>query len=151
MIYLVDTNVLLPFVNPSDSDQPMVQAATKKLWANNDELKTTLQNLAEFWNVCTRPRSQRNGLNLPTSTTDRLLQRAEQVFPLLLDSLDTYREWHRLVVSHRVLGKQVYDARLVAAMIAHGVTRILTFDVDDFKRYKPEGIVAVNPADVLAR
>ena len=149
MIYLVDTNVLLSFANPSDSHHQIVQSAARKLWANNDELMTTLQNLAEFWNVCTRPRSRRNGLNLPTSTADQLLQRAEQVFPLLPDSLATYREWRRIVVSYRVLGIKVYDARLVAAMIAHGMTRILTFDIDDFTRYKPEGIIAVNPADVL--
>ena len=147
MVYLVDTNVLLSFVNSSDSRHQIVQSAARKLWANNDELKTTLQNLAEFWNVCTRPRSQRNGLNLPTSQTDQLLQTAEQVFPLLPDTPSVYNEWRQLVVSYGVSGVQVHDARLVAVMLAHGVTRILTFDAK-FSRYLREGIVVVDPAHV---
>ena len=46
-----------------------------------------------------------------------------------------------------VLGTQVYDARLVAAaMLAHGIDRILTFDVADFSRY---GVTVVHPAAVV--
>lgn len=147
MVYLVDTNVLLPFVNPNDSRHQIAQSAARQLWANSDELKTTLQNLAEFWNVCTRPKNQRNGLNLPISQTQRLLQTAEQVFPLLHDTSSVYNEWRHLVVSYGVLGVQVHDARLVALMLSHGVTHILTFD-SKFSRYLPEGIVVVDPANV---
>ena len=53
---------------------------------------------------------------------------------------------HALVIDYRVSGVQVHDARLVAAMLAHGVTHILTFNTADFARYAPEGIVAVAPA-----
>jgi hypothetical protein len=41
-------------------------------------------------------------------------------------------------VTHGVIGSQVYDARLVAAMTVHGVGRILTFNVADFSRYPIE-------------
>ena len=51
-------------------------------------------------------------------------------------------------MDYEVLGVQVHDARLVAAMIAHNVTHILTFNVTDFARYTDEGIEAVNPAAV---
>jgi len=44
-----------------------------------------------------------------------------------------------------VLGAQVYNARLVAAMLAHGINRILTFNVADFSRY---GVTAVHPVAV---
>lgn len=148
MVYLVDTNVLLSFLNPSDSRHQIVRLAVRRLWANDDELKTTLQNLAEFWNVCTRPRSQRNGLGLSTCQTDQLVQVAEQVYPLLPDAPSIYNEWRRLIVSYGVSGVQVHDARLVAAMLAHGVTRILTFD-SRFSRYQREGIVVVNPTRVM--
>ncbi len=33
------------------------------------------------------------------------------------------------------MGKQAHDTRLVAAMIAHEMTHILTFNTDDFKRF----------------
>jgi len=52
-------------------------------------------------------------------------------------------EWRRLVLIHSVLGAQVHDARLVAAMQVHGVTPILTLDELDFRRYS--GIVVIHP------
>ena len=51
-------------------------------------------------------------------------------------------------MTYGVSGVQVHDARLVAAIISHGATHILTFDTVDFARYAPEGIVAVDPAAV---
>lgn len=34
-----------------------------------------------------------------------------------------------------VRGRQVYDARLVAVMLAHGITHILTFNGNHFRRF----------------
>jgi hypothetical protein len=53
--------------------------------------------------------------------------------------------WRRLVVDHAVQRFQVYDVRLAD----HGVTHILTFNADDFRRYP--GIVPVTPAEAAAR
>jgi hypothetical protein len=58
-----------------------------------------------------------------------------------------------LVVDHGVSGKQLYDtrfhdARLVAAMIVHGITPLLTLDAGDFSRF-PE-ITAVHPRVLVA-
>ena len=59
-----------------------------------------------------------------------------------------YVEWLSLIVLHSVCGVKVYDARLVAAMSVHGVTRLLTFNVEDFTRYG--NIEVLLPKDVLA-
>ena len=147
MIYLVDTNVLLRFLRHDDPSHQIVQDTVHKLEAGGHQLQTTLQNLAEFWNVSTRPANE-NGFGQTPVETDQLLQELELLFSLLSDSDDVYREWRRLVVKYNVAGVQVHDARLAAAMIAHNVTHILTFNVTDFERYKPEGIMAVNPAAV---
>ncbi len=146
MIYLVDTNVLLGAVHTEDSRYPIVQTAVSKLWTNGDQLQTASQNLAEFWNVSTRPKHL-NGFGRTPLETDPLLQELERLFPLLKDSHNVYPLWRRLVVKYDVSGKQVHDARLVAAMVFHGVKRILTFNTADFTRYAAEGITAVNPAD----
>ena len=147
MIYLVDTNVLLRFLHHDDPSHQIVQDAVRKLEAGGHQLQTTLQNLAEFWNVSTRPANQ-NGFGHTPVETNQLLQDLEKAFSLLPDSADVYREWRRLVVKYEVLGVQVHDARLVASMITHNVAHILTFNVTDFERYKSEGIMAVNPAAV---
>ena len=147
MIYLTDTNVLLGVAHPADPRYPIAQATMHKLWANAHELQATSQNFAEFWNVSTRP-TDRNGFGLTPDETDELLQGLERSFSLLPDSPDTYPIWRRLVVDYDVSGVQVHDARLVAAMISHDVTHILTFNTQDFTRYVPEGIVAIDPAAV---
>ena len=121
--------------------------AVHKLEADGHQLQTTLQNFAEFWNVSTRP-TERNGFGRMPEETDELLQDLEKAFSLLPDSDDVYPEWRRLVVKYNVAGVQVHDARLAASMIAHNVAHILTFNVTDFERYKPEGIMAVDPAAV---
>jgi predicted nucleic acid-binding protein len=49
------------------------------------------------------------------------------------------------VTAHGLIGNQVYDARLVAAMRVQGIRRILTFNAEDFARY---GIEVIHPSAV---
>lgn len=58
-----------------------------------------------------------------------------------------YREWRRLVTTHGITGLRVHDTRLVAAMLVHGVTHLLTFNEGDFRPY-PE-IIVVTPNQIL--
>ena len=147
MIYLADTNVLLGFSYPADSRYPIVRPAVRELLAKGHQLQTTLQNFAEFWNVSTRPTPQ-NGFGRTPSETNQLLKYLEGFFPLLPDSADVYSVWKRLVIDYNVSGVQVHDPQLVATMLVHGVTHILTFNTADFTRYADEGIIAINPAAV---
>ncbi|MGH9877556.1 MAG: type II toxin-antitoxin system VapC family toxin [Nitrososphaerales archaeon] len=147
MIYLVDTNILLRVLRRTDPRRAIVRGAARTLRTNSHELHATSQNFTEFWNASTRPMN-RNGFGLTPTETGRLLWIAERLFPLLPDSLAIYPEWRRLVVEYSVSGVQVYDARLVASMLVHNVTHILTFNTSDFARYAPEGIVAVDPTTV---
>jgi len=67
-------------------------------------------------------------------------------FFTLLPELPLQDEWERLVAVHNVSGKNTHDARLVAAMIVHGVSTILTFNVHDFTRYP---ISVLDPATLI--
>ncbi|MBX9257628.1 type II toxin-antitoxin system VapC family toxin [Desmonostoc muscorum CCALA 125] len=147
MMYLVDTNFLLRFVDRSSSINPIVRNVRKKLTSNGEQLTITPQNCIEFWNVATRP-AAKNGLGLTPPYANRLLQIIERLFPLLPDTPAIYPEWRRLVVTYSVSGVQVHDARLVASMKANGVTHILTFNTSDFTRYAVERIVVVDPITV---
>lgn len=147
MIYLADTNIVLRLLHRTDPRHIMVRQAVRTLRLNGHELCATPQNFTEFWNACTRP-INRNGFGLTPRQTQQLLQTAEQLFPLLPDSSGIYPEWKRLVADYSVSGVQVHDARLVAAMLIHRVTRILTLNISDFDRYTPEGIIAVDPETV---
>ncbi len=147
MIYLTDTNFLLRFSYRTDLRHRIVRLAARKLRADGHQLQAVSQNFAEFWNASTRP-IDRNGFGLTPLEADQHLRRIEQLFPLLPDSPAVYSEWRQLIVNYGVSGVQVYDARLVAAMISHGVTYILTFNTADFARYISAGIVAVDPSTI---
>jgi predicted nucleic acid-binding protein len=108
---------------------------------------TSPQNAAEFWNVCTRPASARGGLGLSIAETERRLRIIERLFPVLVDHPAAYAHWRTLIVAHGVMGVQAHDARLVAFMIAHGLTHLFTLNAPDFARYP--AIVAIRPADVV--
>ena len=145
---LLDSNILIRWVRPDDRDYAIVKSALDVLVRQGSTLCYTSQNLAEFWNACTRP-VNRNGYGLTPQEADRRARLFEGRLRLLPDNLATHHEWRRLLVSHDVSGVQVHDARLVAAMRVHGVKLILTFNVEDFKRYKD--IEAVHPSSALSR
>lgn len=146
--YLVDTNVLLRFVKPDDRDYLLVRSVVHQLWMAGEDLCYTSQNLAEFWNTCTRP-AERNGYGLSIREVDRRARLVEDLLTFLEDSKAVHLEWRKLVVAHSVSGAQVHDARLVAAMHVHQVTHLLTFNTPDFVRYT--GIIPVNPQSVRAQ
>lgn len=145
--HLVDTNSLLRFAERTHPLHPTVRNAVDTLRTNGSPLFCTSQNLVEFWNVATRP-AAKNGFGLSLAEADALLKLIEQVFPRLPDTDAIYPNWRNLVVTFGVSGVQVHDARLVAAMQAHNLSRILTFNVSDFARYAPLGIVPVDPTTI---
>lgn len=95
----------------------------------------------------TRP-AEGNGFGKTPSEAEPLLELTEQLFPRVADPPDMYERWRQLVVRFGVCGVQVHDARLVAVMLAHDVSWILTFNAKDFKRYAEVGIRALDPAAV---
>jgi predicted nucleic acid-binding protein len=116
------------------------------LLEGEDLVCITTQNLIEFWNVATRP-LKRNGLGMTVAQTDDELGKLENLFTVLLDSPELYFVWRTLVTKYGVMEVQVHDTRLVAAMLVHGITHILTFNTSDFKRFSE--ITVVHPADII--
>ncbi|HEV3256865.1 MAG TPA: PIN domain-containing protein, partial [Gemmataceae bacterium] len=126
MNVLIDTNVLGRLAEPVHPQHPLADDATKALRGRGDSPCVVPQVLYEFWVVATRPAAQ-NGLGLTAAQAETEISRIEAFFPLLADSGATYAEWRRLVTAHQVIGKSAHDARIVAAMLVHRVTHVLTF------------------------
>ncbi len=146
MGFLVDTNLLLRSVEAS---HPMYMDATNaisSLLKQGEHLYIVPQNLIEFWNVYTRP-VERNGLGHNLAEAEAEINRLKAFFPLLLDMEAIYEEWEKLVVKYAIRGVNVHDARLVAAMLVHGLTHILTFNVGDFMRYTE--ITTIHPKAII--
>jgi predicted nucleic acid-binding protein len=142
---LVDTNILLRIARRSDPQHPLIDAALAKLALAGTTLHYTHQNIAELWNVMTRPVA-RNGFGLAATEAEREVRVIEAEMGLLPDNDATYREWRRIVLRYRVSGVQVYDARLAAGMLVYGVSHILTLNIADFSRYT--GLTAVHPTSL---
>jgi predicted nucleic acid-binding protein len=132
--YLADTNILLRSAEPAHPTHADAVRAVSILLNRGERVCVLPQNLIEFWNVATRPASV-NGLGFSLSQTDAEVSRLESLLTVLPDSPAIYPEWRHLVVAHSVSGKQVHDARIVAAMNVHQLRHLLTFNLDDFKRY----------------
>lgn len=145
---LVDTNVLVRAIQKDDRQmRSCARDSLKALHHLAVAICVFPQNLIELWSVSTRP-IYANGLGLSLSDAERNLKRCEALFHVFPETQSIFSEWKRLIARYEVSGIKVHDARLVAAMNVHGVRRILTFDVDDFKRY--EGIQILHPQDVLS-
>lgn len=147
MSYLLDTNILLRLISPDDSMHSEAVEATDTLDANRERLVIAPQNLIELWNVCTRP-SDKNGFGFTPEATKAEVDRLKRLFTILHDVREVYGEWERLVTTYEVKGAKVHDTRLVAFMMVHQISHILTFNVKDFRRFSAE-VTAVNPQQII--
>ena len=142
MDVLADTNIILRSVQRSDPQYALVRRAITILIGDGNRVCVTSQNLIEMWAVCTRTR-EANGLSFSPSHANLVVASVEHSVFRLPDSDEIYPEWRRLVVTYGVSGKKTHDARLVAAMLVHGVSHVLTFNDADFARFP--GITVLNP------
>lgn len=141
-LYLADSNILLRLTKRDHPQYPLMRGAVHALRQKGMTPAYTLQNMTEFWNASTRP-MDRNGFGLTEAETERNARIIERSFTFLADTEAVYREWRRIVVQYSVSGVQVHDARLAAAMYAHGISEILTLNSADFARFA--GIHSIDP------
>ena len=147
MSYLVDTNLLLRFFDLADPQNAEIVRALDTVTKASEETFVCAQVLIEYWVVATRPREV-NGLGLDVADADQNLNEIEALFLCLPEPPDIAKRWRKVVTQHSEIGKQAHDARLVALMLSHGISHILTLNPSDFARY-PE-ITPLTPAEVLS-
>ncbi len=143
MQFLLDSNILCRLARPDDPQYEAARQAVRALLEKGDELCLTPQVEREFWVVATRPRAQ-NGLGMTSAEADSNLNTLSGFCRLMADVPAVHEQRRRIVFDNQVQGKQAHDAGIVAAMQVHGITTILTFDVNDFVRYE-HLIVVVAP------
>ncbi|MGA2229542.1 MAG: type II toxin-antitoxin system VapC family toxin [Tepidisphaeraceae bacterium] len=143
----VDTNILTRLAQMKHPHYIAACAAVGGLLSMGHKLCIVPQNLFEFWAVATRPEGE-NGLGMAVPDAKLEVERVKRSFVLLADSPALLNEWEHLVVAHNCKGKSSHDARIIAAMITHGVDHLLTFNAGDFGRYA--NITVLDPAAVAA-
>ena len=136
---LLDTNLLGRITDSSDPQCAASRHAISSLLAARERLIIVPQNLYEFWSVATRrcglPPAGQNGLGMTAEQASQWIRFFQRRFTLLPDREELTGRWHDLVRTFDVKGTRSFDTRLVAAMQTYGIARILTFNINDFKRY----------------
>lgn len=132
--YLLDTNVVMRFCNPSDAQHKLAVDAVSHLLMQSNECLLVSQIIVEFWVVATSP-IQVNGLGWSVERTRSTINQLLDRFPLLEESPQIFSNWLDLVTINKVMGKRTHDARIIAAMIAIGVTHLYDFQPKRFCGY----------------
>jgi predicted nucleic acid-binding protein len=134
MPYLADTNIVIRRSVTGDPQYATISAALTLLQQQGETVYVTAQNLVEFHALASRP-IKANGWGLTTAQATAERRKIEAIFPLLPETPGIYPLRRNLIDTYSVIGRQVYDARLVAVMQAHAITHLLTLDPTDFRRY----------------
>lgn len=129
----VDTNVLVYSSQKQSAFHARVTAALDQARQQRQELWISRQILREYLAIVTRPQRDVPPLAVADALTDA--DRFEGDYNVAEDGPEVFSELCRLLARIPVGGKQVHDANIVATMLAHGETRLLTFNAADFRRF----------------
>jgi predicted nucleic acid-binding protein len=129
----------------SDALQAAATEAVDALLRSGEEVFITPRVVMEYRAVATRPVSS-NGLGLTAEQIRTETDLIEQALGMLPDRPDVYPVWRELVDEYGVMGRQVFDARLVAVMVVHGVENLLTLNASHFARFRE--ITVRTPGDL---
>ena len=117
-------------------DHPFHERARNKLnqlVSDGEILHLSRQIVREVVSVCTLGRNLSHALSWPELRPHLDAVISQTV--LLEDHGGSIRKLIDLAAQHAVLGKQIHDTNIVATMLTHGITRLVTFNPDDFKRF----------------
>ena len=87
--YLLDTNVVLRFSNPSDDQHYLATEAVATLLLQGHECYLTAQILIELWVVATRP-VEVNGLGWSVGQTHGVIEQLLNRFPMVDGNLPDF-------------------------------------------------------------
>jgi len=130
----IDTNALVYADQAHSAFHRSARAALGRLEQEGAELWISRQVLREYLATVTRPGSA----SMPAMTRPAAAAAVEgfvSAYRVAEDGPQTTVRLLELVRTVPMGGKQVHDANIAATMLAHGITRLLTFNVADFRRF----------------
>lgn len=126
----VDTNILIYADVPAAPECQAARRILEDLTSQGIEIWISRQVLREYMAFMTRSQTLMKPVPREKVATD--IRRWSSQFKIAEDgSLVT----ERLLASFSIGGKQVHDANIVATMLAHGINRLVTHNVADFRRF----------------
>jgi predicted nucleic acid-binding protein len=123
----VDTNVLAYATIPGSPRQFPALQALQRLDEENAEVWISRQVLRELAVVISH--------HLRPEETTTALRELERCFCIAEDSALVSEQLYLLLETIPARGKIVHDANIVATMLAHGISLLLTYNLADFERF----------------
>lgn len=144
--YLLDTNIVLRFSNPSDAQHDLAKAAVATLLMQGNECYLASQVLIELWVVATRPIDV-NGLGWSIQQARNIIDQLLERFPIIEETFQVFPTWLNVVTENQIRGKRTHDARIVALMLISDINHVLTLNPNDFSGIAE--ITVVHPREIL--
>ncbi|MBD2133700.1 MULTISPECIES: type II toxin-antitoxin system VapC family toxin [unclassified Sphaerospermopsis] len=129
--YLLDTNIILRFANSQSQEYNLIRNTISEILLRGGQCFITSQVIIEFWVVATRPVNV-NGLGWTVEQTTQAVQMLISQFDLLAETPDVFSIWLNLVTTYNISGKRTHDIHILAVMIAHNISHVLTLNPKDF-------------------
>jgi predicted nucleic acid-binding protein len=145
--YLLDTNILVYFVHLDSVHHRSSRESVELLEREGHLPVFTPQNAVEFWAVATKPTSA-GGLGYLVDEARAHLEAFGRRFEFLPETPHLFHAWLDVVHQYGTVGRNVFDARLAAAMSLHRIPKIVTENFKDFKRYP--FLTPLAPKEILA-
>ncbi len=135
MDVFIDSSVLVRLKDPIVPLRSLAERAIELLDAKGFHLLLSTQVLMEYWAVATRPSTARGGLGLTAEEAILDVEAYRNWFATVPEDERLFGIWWRIVQDYKVLGRQVWDARIAAILRLYGIPHLLTFNTQDFLRF----------------
>jgi predicted nucleic acid-binding protein len=130
----IDTNTLIRATVVTAPDHNETSAVLKRLWEAKITLWVSTQVLREYAAVLTRPQTYTSPA--PSKIIAGELRVFQNQFNVAEDSKQVSERLITLMETIPVGGKQIHDANIAAAMQVYRISHLLTFNPNDFERFK---------------
>lgn len=133
---LLDTNILVYAADETSPFHEKSKSLRDKGLSSQLNLCICPQVLAEFFAIITDPRRVENPRE-PKEAIEEIEKylRSENILKIYPQE-DTLLHTIRLLKKYNLRKQRVFDAQLVATMLSNGVTKIYTFNQEDFSKFK---------------
>ena len=131
----VDSNVLIYADVPAAPENKAARQRLEDFASQGAELWISRQVLREYVAFMTRSQAFMKPVSGVEVAAD--IRRWGAQFRIAEDGPSVTEQLLGLLVSVPIGGKQIHDANIVATMLVHGVKRLLTHNVADFRRFAP--------------
>ena len=133
MRLFIDTNVLVNSRFLEAPDHAVARARLERAFQDPEPLRISRQVMREYLSVVTRPQTWATPVPRHDALDD--VDRLARNFEILEDGPAVTETLIALCREVPIRGRQIHDANIAATMLTHGESRLMTFNIADFRRY----------------